>query len=347
MPRKNSWRSAHRVFALGVVGGALVAGLAFLFAQQPSPRKAPIRKAPAQTATTPAPPPAKPQYKGIWEPVNYSEDLQLTDIFCVSVDVCYVSGAAGTILKTIDGGTTWNVQLGGNPESQEGTISHLRFIDETHGWAYQDRGKLLRTTDGETWEEHGSLGDPVGWGAEDYAFVSETVGVQMVGNLNYIAQTRDGGRTWEKVWPQCRIKMEIQGLAKNVSCHLKSFQFISPSVGFAAGATQEGNAFFVLKTEDGGETWAVLSVVPEVTHEHEFHFRQEIFFIDDNVGFLVLVRSGKFFATTDGGQSWRALVATVKGRMKFADPEVAWALGEYNEMPSSTTNGGMGSAPER
>ncbi|MGH8285831.1 MAG: hypothetical protein ACRETT_08700, partial [Steroidobacteraceae bacterium] len=37
--------------------------------------------------------------KGIWEPVNYSEDLELIDVFFVTPEIGYVSGAAGTILK--------------------------------------------------------------------------------------------------------------------------------------------------------------------------------------------------------------------------------------------------------
>jgi photosystem II stability/assembly factor-like uncharacterized protein len=50
-----------------------------------------------------APATAQPKFKDIWEPVNYGQDLLLTDVFFVTPEVGYVSGAAGTILKTADG----------------------------------------------------------------------------------------------------------------------------------------------------------------------------------------------------------------------------------------------------
>ena len=62
---------------------------------------------------------AQPQYKGIFEPVNYPEDLQFSDVYFVNVDVGYVAGQAGTILKTTNGGAKWDPQLGGDPQSEE------------------------------------------------------------------------------------------------------------------------------------------------------------------------------------------------------------------------------------
>ena len=62
---------------------------------------------------------AKPAFKGIWEPVSYSEDLDLADVYFVTIDVGWAAGEAGTIIKTTDGGATWTPVLGGDPASTE------------------------------------------------------------------------------------------------------------------------------------------------------------------------------------------------------------------------------------
>src|SRR3984893_15529635 len=76
----------------------------------------------SQTATTRKPPhstaagaqrAAQAKFKAIFEPVNYKEDLTLFDVFFVSKDEGWVSGAAGTILDTKDGGTGGTRGLGG------------------------------------------------------------------------------------------------------------------------------------------------------------------------------------------------------------------------------------------
>jgi photosystem II stability/assembly factor-like uncharacterized protein len=316
-------------------------GLAILLpepglAQQPSPRKAPVRKAPAKTGATNSahsfPRPA--QVQGYWEPVNYTEDLQLTDIFCVSVEVCYVSGAAGTILKTTDSGQTWTPQLGGDPHSATDGFSRLHFFDETHGWARQSGGGgglFYRTTDGETWE---LLGDLLAYVA-DYQFISRTRGFNV--RQSKIFQTQDGGRNWKEVYT-CQLKIEVEGLTRQVACNFVGLQFVSPLVAYAVSGEIGPKTFVVAKTEDGGATWSAWAV-PDVGSP------REVFFVDENVGFL-WVWYNAIYRTTDGGRTWAGLVGDHGGGpIKFADPEVGWlCLGNPNfSAPSPltyTTDGG-------
>ena len=104
---------------------------------------------PAQKPTAAAQKPSQPKFKAIWEPVNYKEDLPLFDVFFVSKEEGWVSGAAGTILHTKDGGNTWTAELGGDPHAEGPALKHLFFADATHGWA-QSWNILFRTTDGES-----------------------------------------------------------------------------------------------------------------------------------------------------------------------------------------------------
>jgi photosystem II stability/assembly factor-like uncharacterized protein len=275
---------------------------------------------------------SQPKFKAIWEPVNYKEDLSLTDVFFASEDVGWVTGDHGTILHTKDGGATWTPQLGGDPQSTEPTIGDLRFADGTHGWANQ-RNKLLRTTDGENWEEIGKLGGNYG-GWSDYFFTSGTVGIQNREQPYGIAQTLDAGKTWKEVLPGCATKMEVEGLTREVDCRLKSLHFPSPKVGYAIGTGSKG--LFVLRTEDGGRNWNV-SVSPDLAGDQSTYFRQEVFFTNENTGFVIM-DDHKIFATTDGGKTWQGRVGTARGRIRFADAEVGWSF-EGSKL-SYTTNAG-------
>ena len=278
----------------------------------------------------------EPKFKAIWEPVNYKEDLVLTDVYFATDEVGWVTGEHGTILHTKDGGNTWTPQLGGDPQSAEATIGELRFVDGTHGWAIQGSGssnKLLRTTDGENWEQVGKLGGNFGYWSE-YIFASGNVGVQLRLEPNDIAQTRDAGKTWKSVLPQCVAKMEVQGLTRTVECSLKSLHFPSPKVGYAVGTG--ASALFTLRTEDGGDNWSV-AVARDVTRDQSTYFRQDVFFTSEKTGFVTL-DDGKILTTTDAGQTWHGLVGTSKGKIRFTDPEVGWSF-EGSKL-TYTTNGG-------
>ncbi len=284
---------------------------------------------------------APPQFKGIWEPVNYSEDLKLTDVFFVSADVGWVSGAKGTILHTKDGGATWTAQLGGDPQSGGKTIEGLRFVDETHGWAFQGGwagrldSMLLRTTDGENWEEVGPLGEYVGW--KDYQFTSEAEGVLLALGPQQDAgkdiwRTQDSGRHWQQVFT-CQTKTQVGGLTRDVDCLLMGLHFPSSLIGYAIGANRGiTDRIFVANTEDGGATWNVRLVPGPEVGDSFSALDLQAFFVDENTGFICLKKGGKIYATTDGGESWlRLIAAPTAGRsIKFADPEVGWSFNRSN-----------------
>ena len=95
---------------------------------------------------------AKPKFKAIWEPITYKEDLPLFDVYFVSKEEGWVSGADSTILHTKDGGNSWTAELGGDPHAQGLELKHLFFADATHGWA-PVWNALFRSSDGESWHQ--------------------------------------------------------------------------------------------------------------------------------------------------------------------------------------------------
>ena len=77
----------------------------------------------------------------------------LSGIHMLDINNGWVVGSDGTILKTVDGGTTWILQ-------ESGTARHLAdvfFLDLNRGWVVGDGGLILITADGGiTWEPQGS-----------------------------------------------------------------------------------------------------------------------------------------------------------------------------------------------
>ena len=270
--------------------------------------------------------------KGIFEPINYGQDINFTDVFFVSADVGWVSGEHATILKTVDGGKTWTAQVGGDPNANEKPIRVLRFLDARHGWAISGDGpdRLLRTLDGENWQEIGK--QPVGSGFVDYAFTSVRHGIMLGGNNGGFFVTNDGGRHWQSTGP-CQFTTNFQGLTRTFPCHFMKLQMISARVGYTFATwsnPEEPNASSIVMfaTNDAGEHW---TPIPPTLRDC---CGPDVFFLDVNHG-VVLYNDGKTYLTSDGGRNWRVLLSGSVGLtnggpappIHFADPEVGWVLG--------------------
>jgi len=291
------------------------------------------QRAHPQPATPPSQATQQPKFKGIWEPVNYPDDIFLHNVFFVSDKVGWAGGysaraggsdTGGVLIHTADGGAHWDLQLG-DPESSQAGFYNLYFLDGTHGWVTQS-DKLLRTSDGVNWEQAGSF--PPG-GLNRFVFTSPRHGIG-ISEGQFVAVTVDGGRTWKRTF-QCTVRLEVNGLTRNSGCNLNALQFPSPTIGYAAGG---GDGFVVVaKTEDGGATWAVIF---SSTDDHQ---ADGIFFTAENTGFM-RVSSTKLQATYDGARTWHGVPTPVPdtGRILFADPEVGWICG-YRSMAFSGDSG--------
>ena len=273
--------------------------------------------------------PSEAENKLIWEPANYSQDVNLYDVFFVSGQVGWVSGTGGTLLHTEDAGATWAAQLRTEERPSEAPIVNLRFVDETHGWAVDSgAGRLLRTTDGKTWQDVGSIP-----GRGDYTFVSEHDGVYVSGAR--IFRTQDGGHIWQQVFDCSNVNAE--GRSREVGCgEFKSVSFATPSVAYAfAAGTRMRGAFALARTADGGARWSLRTITTLGNAE-------ALFFIDENTGFVSTLPEGRVYKTPDGGQTWTlvpGIVLQAGARIRFADPEVGWFIGGPNPFFHTTDSG--------
>jgi photosystem II stability/assembly factor-like uncharacterized protein len=274
-----------------------------------------VKKIPQRAAATTASSAPEPKYKGIWEPVNYPDDIEIKSVFFVNENEGWAAGKGpgGFIVHTTDGGENWEIQLG-ELNSTDKYFDDLLFLDQKHGWAVQDKEKLVRTSDGIHWEDAGVF--PQFLGLQKYTFTSPRNGIMLTSSWSnsQVQVTRDGGRNWKKVF-QCQITLQIEGLTKKLDCHLFDMRFPSARVGYAAGGGFNGGYAVVAKTEDGGTTWKIIFATTEMETV------ESVFFTDENKGIIEL-KDHRVFATADGGQTWRGIPFSLTGPIRFSDPEV-------------------------
>jgi photosystem II stability/assembly factor-like uncharacterized protein len=277
------------------------------FAAGQATKAAPSKSAPAK---------AVPKFKAIWEPVPFNKDIELTAISCAGPETCWVAGDKSTILFTSDGGTTWQAQLGGDPEATDEDLAEIVFLDAQHGWAMTERYKLMATTDGSTWAELGKLpatAKGLWFSSPLTGFVNDNHDSTSRSLLN---RTDDGGRTWTRAIP-CALETMIDGLPRKLGCLMSDTQFVTSQAGFMGGGApiDMGTSMAAFsKTTDGGATWAN-SLIPTTKHKVD-----SIHFWSEKDG-LALLASGQTFWTADAGTTWTGSVNPPAWRSHYASGE--------------------------
>jgi photosystem II stability/assembly factor-like uncharacterized protein len=184
-------------------------------------------------------------------------------------------GDSGTILETINGGTTWTVLSSGTPND----LTSIYFPDFNTGYAVGLYGSILKTVDaGTDWTVL-----TVGPYASSYVFLSDyflnpdsgfVVG-GFIGGSGGIWKTIDGGVTWS-------------GESGQSDFYFYSVFCTNADTGFAIG-----EAGTVRKTYNGGALWDTL---PNGTL-NDLH---SVFFTNKNTGYAVGAL-GTILKTSNGG----------------------------------------------
>ncbi len=262
-------------------------------------------QAPAPQGTAPRTParaggPAvAPKFKAIWEPVPFNKDLDLNAVTCVGPETCWAVGDKSTILFTNNGGTTWQVQLGGDPESTDADLSKVFFLDAKNGWAMTEGAKILGTKDGSTWAELSTVSGT----SQGMWFQTPQIGFEIENSDSTSQSTQkrstDGGKTW-KSESRCSVDTNVGGLPRKLECRMFAVQFLSPTNGFVGGSADGLST--IGKTADGGQTWA-MSVIPEAMRRIT-----GIKFWTEKDGIIVLDNGEEIRWTADGGATWTGSV---------------------------------------
>ena len=189
-----------------------------------------------------------------------------------------------------------------------GALRAFRMLDAQSGWALAERA-ILRTADGgATWSDvTPNITRPAGdggtyWAGQlfidrDHAWVLVARGQELT-----LLRTADAGRTWQAgVLP-------VEGMGALFTSLDAARGWALVGQGVAAGS----EAVAVLATEDGGATWAVLSLSdPQNPQPGQVPFggnKRGLGFADAAHGWLSVYEpvDGKvvLYATHDGGRTW-------------------------------------------
>ncbi len=194
-----------------------------------------------------------------WTELNSGTTQYLNSVYFTNANIGVVVGETGTIIKTTDGGTTWQFKV-------SGTTNHLnvvRFSSTNVGYIGGDNGVLLKTIDGgENWtplnpgtNEHISS---LSFTDNDHGLI---VGNGMSGNPMFIRRTVDGGANWTN---------EFSGMDGMTSVHM-----VDANHGYVVGTVGHNH-----QTSDGGDTWNGIYTANYMPFEEVFH-------PSINLGFIV------------------------------------------------------------
>ncbi len=193
-----------------------------------------------------------------WEHQSSGVTARLRGVSVVSDRVAWASGTSGTILRTLDGGGTWQPRA--IPGSGSLDFRDVDAVDERTAYVLSigpgEASRIYKTTDGgATWTLQFQNRDPKAF-FDAMAFWDPGRGLVVgdsVGGHFTVLRTADGGRNWTAV-PAAGLPPALPGegafAASGTSVAVLGTRHAWIGTGAAASAR-------VLRTEDAGSTWVV------------------------------------------------------------------------------------------
>jgi photosystem II stability/assembly factor-like uncharacterized protein len=263
-----------------------------------------------------------------WEPLQSGVSSRLRGVSAVSAEVAWVSGANGTVLRTTNGGRSWQPRPVQGAEALD--FRDIEASDDRTAIAMSagpgDASRIYRTTDGgATWTLGYTASDP-GMFLDAMAFSDASRGwafSDAVQGQFVILTTTDGGATWVRV-PADRLPPALPNEGAFAASGTNVAAVGRDHVWIGTTASR------VIHSADGGRTWSVAQT-PVPTGEATGIF--SIAFRDARHGVVVGGAYTKesdavenVATTADGGTTWQR--AKANGLSGFRSVVVAMpALG--------------------
>ena len=212
----------------------------------------------------------------------------------------WVTGAAGTILKTANG-TSFTAEMSGTTNDLMTSFA----VDANTVFAAGNSSTIVKTTNGgASWS---AVTSPVTADFRCVFFVSASIGFIGGGVSSTsaaIIKTTDGGATWSS-------------LTTGTSNVIYSIYFTSAMIGYACD-----DHGVIINTTDGGTTWTSLT-------SGTTNWLQSLYFTSLTTGYAA-GRNGTILKTTNAGVSWSALTTgstDLLGSIRFLDANNGYASG--------------------
>lgn len=266
-----------------------------------------------------------------WTPTNApAAASRYDDIWFLDPDVGWAVNSNGHVLKTADGGASWQQQF-----ASGAYLRCVGFADSQRGWVgtLTPGTQLFQTVDGGATWARANLPTNAPVRVCGLSVVNQNVvyasGTNIPGDPPRMMKTTDGGGAWH-AWdmsPHATILID---------CFFTDDQhgWVVGGIAQVADPNRSDLRPVVLETNDGGRNW----IDRVATIRDTFPFGEwgwKIQFLDAQVGFVSLENfdAGAILRTSDGGATWERMAvndpqgnANLEG-IGFVDPLNGWVGG--------------------
>ena len=264
----------------------------------------------------------------LWTTQQTGVTARLRGISAVNKNIVWASGSSSTVLRTVDGGGSWD-KLTVTQEQLD--FRDVDAVDAETAYVLSigngPASRIYKTTDaGRTWQLQFKNEDPKAF-YDSMAFWDETHGLAIGDSIDgrFCILKTVNGKDWKRVPPtSLPAALENEGAfaasGSNIAVYGKSKAWI------ATGAAAKSR---VLRTDDGGETWAIADTPIKAGPSSGIF---SIAFRDAKRGIVVggdytkeKIALNNLAITRDGGTTWklvnglsgyRSAVAYVPGTRK-------------------------------
>ncbi len=238
-------------------------------------------------------------------------DLTLRKIDFLDGNLGYIAGgsagvgAEGIILKTTDGGLTWNKIH----QKADCYFTGVQVISPIKVFATTNTGLILSSVDaGATWTEnrqHSTI-----FYMSDIQFRDENLGV-VIGHsptTAYLIITRNGGETWTRT---DGFEMDVFN-----GIDLNRVSFSGNNIYISGGTSETG---VLLQSNDAGMSWTRSDVSSEVMLTAICANNNGTFATGHNGITDAALEKGKLFKTTDDGKTWNVIETGFTNKLNGLD----------------------------
>jgi len=228
-------------------------------------------------------------------------------VSAVNENVAWASGANGTVLRTADGGTTWQRLPVDGAAALD--FRDIDAVNERTAYVLSigpgDASRIYKTSDaGATWNIQFKNTDPNAF-YDAMAFWSPNHGIVVSDSVDgrfVIRTTEDGGRTWplipaDRLPPALPSEGAFAASGTNIAVHGNRHVWI----GMGSGR--------VLRSADAGKSWAVSATgiaASESAGIFSIAFRDALHGVAVGGDYRKETATGNNAAvTSDGGKTWR------------------------------------------